>query len=204
MRDISISYSHCIKKVNIWYLPIESIHITVNIPGCGWGQIQVRAEQLRHLTQREAIQAVQTILGGLLLAKPDKHVSFLLAKCSANRHHLAKLGEVSANFFLRNFAILVEEGKAVVTKYVHFNIPVKLNQSVFAGFYNTSGSSWRWRYPGCHHVGGWSWHVVVALPQGGWRHVVVVSWHWWGTRVTSRRATWGLSTCWSVAHQFLF
>ena len=71
--------------------PVQSKHITVNVPWRGWGKEEVSAKKLAHLTQRETVQAVQAVLGSLLLPEPDKDMALLLAQGPSHAHNLAKL-----------------------------------------------------------------------------------------------------------------
>ena len=160
-------------------LPVQTIHITVDVPGRGGGEEQVAPKQLRHLVQREAVQTVQTVLGRLLLPEPHEHVPLLLAKGAAHGDHLPELGEVSADLLLRDLAVLVEEGEAEVTKNVHLNVAVKLDEAVLAGVCLAHGRAvdshdGRGRaghvVDGPLHVGGW---VVWWSLHGGWTRVPV-------------------------------
>ena len=72
-------------------LPVQSKHITVNVPRRGWGKKEVPTKKLAHLTQRETVQAVQAILCSLLLSEPDKDVALLLPEGPSHAHHLAEL-----------------------------------------------------------------------------------------------------------------
>ena len=96
-------------KAILEILPVQSKHITVDVPRRGRGEEKVAAEKLTHLTQWEAVEAVETVLGGLLLAEPDEHVALLFSQGASHTHDLTELGEVVADFLFRDLAVLVEE-----------------------------------------------------------------------------------------------
>ena len=72
-------------------LPVQSKHITVDVPRRGRGEEKVAAEKLTHLTQWEAVEAVETVLGRLLLAEPDEHVALLFSQSAPHAHDLTEL-----------------------------------------------------------------------------------------------------------------
>ena len=60
-------------------------------------------------------------------------MALLLPKGAAHRHHLAKLGEIGSHLFLRDLAVLVEEGEAIIAEDIHLHVAVELDEADLAG-----------------------------------------------------------------------
>ncbi len=59
-------------------------------------------------------------------------MALLLAQGSPHRDHLAEFREIRAHLLLRNFAVVVEKGEAVVAEDVLLHVAVEFNQAVLA------------------------------------------------------------------------
>ena len=112
------------------YLPVETIHITVNVSWSGRGQEEISPKQFRHLRQRKAVETVETILRCLLLPEPDKDVTLLLAQGSPHTDHLTKLREHVPDILLGDLSVLVQEAQAIVTEDVLLHVSVELDKAI--------------------------------------------------------------------------